>query len=130
MEAATLSYRQMAEQIQISPSALHKTLTVRDSYPDHNLSKFVQWYLDDRRKHFGTLQGTDRVIQVLDTFDSLLPQERPGAARVLAEAYERIFRDLHAEVPPWVEMLKQVRPDDLSGGGPGDPPRKPKGRKK
>jgi hypothetical protein len=130
MEAASLSYREMAEEIQISHSALHKTLTVRDSYPDHNLAKFVHWYLDDKRKHFGTLEGVDRVIQVLDTFDSLLPQERAAAARELGEAYDRIFRKFRAAVPPWVEMLKRARPEDLSGGGPGDPPKKPKGRKK
>lgn len=128
MRKKTASFKNLADEIQIPRSSLHKTLTEKDTYPDHNLGKFTEWYLRDRRERFGTLQGADRVIQLLDSLDALLPQERAEAARELAEAYEAIFRKRRAAVPEWVAMLRTARPELLSGGAPGDVPPKQKGR--
>jgi hypothetical protein len=123
----TASFQQLADEIQIPRSSLHKTLSEKDTYPDHNLGKFVEWYVRDRRLRFGSLKGADRVIQLLDSLDALLPQERADAAKELAAAYEAIFRKRKAAVPEWVEMLKTARPELLSGGAPGDVPAKKKG---
>ena len=130
MRKKTASFQQLADEIQIPRSSLHKTLSEKDTYPDHNLGKFVEWYVRDRRLRFGTLQGADRVIQLLDSLDALLPQERAEAARELADAYEAIFRKRRAAVPEWVQILRTARPEMLSGGAPGDVPPKQKGRAK
>jgi hypothetical protein len=126
----TASFQDLADEIRIPRSSLHKTLSEEGTYPDHNLGKFTEWYVRDRRLRFGTLQGADRVIQLLDSLDSLLAQERADAARELADAYAAIFRKRRAAIPDWVELLRTARPEDLGGEAPGDAPKRRKGRRR
>ncbi|MDB4951051.1 MAG: hypothetical protein JWM27_3700 [Gemmatimonadetes bacterium] len=120
---------ELAKEIHISRSAVDKTLK-EPINPDKNLQKLTEWFVRDRRALYGPLQGADRVIQLLDTLDVLLPQERAEAAKELADAYQTILGKRKAPIPPWVDMLRQTRPEDLTGEAPGDPPKRKKGRRK